>query len=399
MLILSLWFSQALIAHQDEIHAIDATCYHMGGPLLHADIEDYGAYGACVVCPWHRYPISLRTGESLYHNMSGATCSKGLKQRVHEVVQRDGRILVRLGSIPDKVESDTYAFKTPPPSGGGGICGGVSGGSSGGSMPPQQLRSGQVLRASAAGTSGLPLQLGGVAGDVMKSMSGADGRAPWARSSPASGSQLGARQATMKAAMKVAATVERTLGEATEPATSLTAHPALAALDGEVGWSRRVIQSRAEVGRGSVRLTLRGNLPEGDWTCGSHAMVRLEDGKGGTKPYTPYERTGASATGSFELVVKADPRGALSPRLATLQPGDALLLRGPIAGATRLRPGVRAISFVAGGTGVTPMLQIIYSLVRSMHADMPRLTLMCFNRQQEDILVADELAELSDTYP
>ena len=203
----------------------------------------------------------------------------------------------------------------------------------------------------------------------------------------------------MKAAMKVAATVERTLGEATEPATSLTAHPALAALDGEVGWSRRVIQSRAEVGRGSVRLTLRGNLPEGDWTCGSHAMVRLEDGKGGTKPYTPYERTGASATGSFELVVKADPRGALSPRLAALQPGDALLLRGPIAGATRLRPGVRAISFVAGGTGVTPMLQIIYSLVRSMHADMPRLTLMCFNRQQEDILVADELAELSDTYP
>ena len=92
--------------------------------------------------------------------MSGATCSKGTKQRVHEVVQRGGRILVRLGSIPDKVESDTYAFKMPAPSGGGGICGGVSGGSAGARrMPPPQLRSGQVLRASAAGTSGLPLQL------------------------------------------------------------------------------------------------------------------------------------------------------------------------------------------------------------------------------------------------
>ena len=113
--------------------------------------------------------------------------------------------------------------------------------------------------------------------------------------------------------------------------------------------------------------------------------------------------------------MKAYPEGALSPRIAALQPGDALLLRGPIAGATQLRPGVRAIGFVAGGTGVTPMLQIIYSLVRSMHADMPpvrlgsasgrldlglfHLGLLCFNRQEEDILVADELAELSDAHP
>ena len=44
---LSLRCSQALIAHQNEVHAIDATCYHMGGPLLDADIEDYGSYGAC----------------------------------------------------------------------------------------------------------------------------------------------------------------------------------------------------------------------------------------------------------------------------------------------------------------------------------------------------------------
>ena len=34
-----------------------------------------------------------------------------------------------------------------------------------------------------------------------------------------------------------------------------------------------------------------------------------------------------------------------------------------------------------------------------MHARMPRLTLLCFNRHEEDILVADELAELSGTHP
>ena len=404
----SLLCSQALIAHQNEVHAIDATCYHMGGPLLHADIEDYGSFGACVVCPWHSYPISLRTGESVYHNLSGATCSKGLKQRVHEVVRRDGRILVRLASSPEKVESDTYAFKTPPPSGGGGICGGGSSGSSGssgGDTAPQRLRSGQFLRAGAAGTRGLPFKRGGAAGDVMKSMSGADGRAPWARSSLVSDSQLSV--GFQLGGRKAAATIQRVpAGGAADAVTSLTVSPELAASDGERGWSRHVIHSRAEVGRRCVRLTLRGNLPAasaGGWTCGSHAMVRLVGGEGGERPYTPYERAheraDVSAAGSFELVVKAYPEGALSPRIAALQPGDALLLHGPIAGAAQLRSGVRAIGFVAGGTGVTPMLQIIYSLVRSMHARMPRLTLLCFNRHEEDILVADELAELSGAHP
>jgi nitrite reductase/ring-hydroxylating ferredoxin subunit len=176
---------QALIAHGGEVHAIDATCYHMGGPLLHADIEDAGSYGPCVVCPWHRYQISLRTGDSLYQSMSGTVCSKGRKQRVHEVIRQDGKIFVRLDS-EGKTESDTYAFKKPAPSGGG-------------ATPPQR-RSGDVLRAGAAGLRRPPLPAG-AAGDVVKSMCGADGRAPWARSSssppppPPAGFKLGEQKA------------------------------------------------------------------------------------------------------------------------------------------------------------------------------------------------------------
>ena len=53
---------------------------------------------------------------------------------------------------------------------------------------------------------------------------------------------------------------------------------------------------------------------------------------------------------------------------------------------------------------MTPMLQVIYSLVRSAHAGversaLPCLTLLCFNRGEEDILVTDELAELNDAHP
>ena len=342
--------------------------------------------------------------------MSGTACSKGLKQRVHEVVRRDGRVLVRLASAPEKVESDTYAFKTPPPSGGG-------------MAPLQKLRSGQVLRAGAAGSRRPPLTPDGAAGDVVKSMSGADGRAPWARSSSTAACfQLGGMR---KAAVNVAASVDRAsvggaageaageaaggaAGGAAEGAASSRPRPQ-SAIAHELKWSRHVIHARVEVGRRSVRLTLRGTLPStstGDWTCGAHAMVRLEGGEGGEQPYTPYQRVCASAAGSFELVIKAYPEGGLSPRIAALQPGDALLLRGPMVAAQLrpvIRPGVRAIGLVAGGTGVTPMLQIIYSLVRSVAAnergELPRMTLLCFNRRADDVLVADELAELSDAHP
>lgn len=395
----------ALIAFGSDVHAIDATCYHMGGPLLHADIEDCGSFGPCIVCPWHRYKISLRTGDSLYQNMAGKQCSKGIKQRVHDVVRQDGKILVRLDPVEGKIESDTYAFKRPPPSGGG-------------SATPPQRRSGDVLRAGAAGMR-RPVP-SGVAGDLAKSMCGADGRAPWARSSqpPLPPAKAGCMFGRLQAG------------------ASSTPSPLVATTAREDGWSRHVIRSRVEVGRRSVRLTLCGNLPRptfaADWTCGAHAMVRLEGGEGGEeRPYTPYQRAGGTFDGTFELVVKAYPEGALSPRLAALQPGDALLLRGPIYGAAALRPAprpirVRAIGFVAGGTGVTPMLQVIYSLLRSAaraqqsvqpstpmsarasaagveagaeRSALPSLRLLCFNRQEEDILVADELAELSAVLP
>ena len=49
-----------------------------------------------------------------------------------------------------------------------------------------------------------------------------------------------------------------------------------------------------------MRLTLQGPLPGStralEWTCGSHALVRLEGGEGGEQPYTPYQRAG----GAFE---------------------------------------------------------------------------------------------------
>jgi nitrite reductase/ring-hydroxylating ferredoxin subunit len=92
--------------------AIDAVCYHAGGP-----VGPYGTFVAvgdrmCLRCPWHSYLIDVHTGEGLYKDFDGKLRSKGIKQRVHEVELRaDGGIWVRLADARhDKVASDEYAY-------------------------------------------------------------------------------------------------------------------------------------------------------------------------------------------------------------------------------------------------------------------------------------------------
>jgi len=74
--------------------ALDAACYHHGGPLADGAIEDLGG-AACVSCPWHRYRLTLARGEALYEALDPATravsrASKGVKQRAH-VARADAR--------------------------------------------------------------------------------------------------------------------------------------------------------------------------------------------------------------------------------------------------------------------------------------------------------------------
>jgi nitrite reductase/ring-hydroxylating ferredoxin subunit len=46
-----------LVRHQGEVHAMGATCSHLGGPLERGDLED-----GCVVCPWHQSRFRLADG-------------------------------------------------------------------------------------------------------------------------------------------------------------------------------------------------------------------------------------------------------------------------------------------------------------------------------------------------
>ncbi|XDV48837.1 hypothetical protein PO909_018197 [Leuciscus waleckii] len=100
--------------HQGDFYAIDARCYHSGGPLQEGDIEDFDGR-PCIVCPWHKYKITLDEGEGLYQAVDPSVkplkptwCSKGIKQRIHTVTESNGDVFLTLNNSPGAIDSDYY---------------------------------------------------------------------------------------------------------------------------------------------------------------------------------------------------------------------------------------------------------------------------------------------------
>ncbi|CAD5119756.1 DgyrCDS8351 [Dimorphilus gyrociliatus] len=100
-----------VFALKTSFYALDDKCYHAGGPLELGDIEEINN-DLCIVCPWHKYIIKLSSGEGVYQGIDPATKktewkTKGVKQRVHEVVVENGHVYVRL-NLAGKLDCDRY---------------------------------------------------------------------------------------------------------------------------------------------------------------------------------------------------------------------------------------------------------------------------------------------------
>ena len=74
----------SLIRHSGgQLHCLDSTCYHAGGPLGAGDIEDVEGT-ACLSCPWHAYKVAIATGEKLYRATEKARAQRcGAGEPVH----------------------------------------------------------------------------------------------------------------------------------------------------------------------------------------------------------------------------------------------------------------------------------------------------------------------------
>lgn len=100
--------------------------------------------------------------------------------------------------------------------------------------------------------------------------------------------------------------------------------------------------------------------------------------------------------GYFDLLVKSYPTGNISRHLATLKVGDTMKVKGPKGNMVYTPNMVRAFGMIAGGTGITPMLQIINAVIRGRKTgDKTEIDLLFANVNEEDILMRHELEELA----
>ena len=135
------------------------------------------------------------------------------------------------------------------------------------------------------------------------------------------------------------------------------------------------------------------------------------------RKYTPI--SGDSERGFFELLIKVyrpqtgtDARfvdgGKASRHFDALRVGDALEVQGPFGlveykgcGVLEVRRKLRTcttLAMAAGGSGITPMLQVLRAALADT-ADTTVLHLLYANQTPDDILLRDELDALAERHP
>lgn len=128
--------------------------------------------------------------------------------------------------------------------------------------------------------------------------------------------------------------------------------------------------------------------------------------------------------GFVDLVVKVYKKGVhpkfpeggkMSQHLESLAIGDRIAFRGPSGRLQYLGGGKFSIkklrkdpaqiyeadkvSLIAGGTGITPMLQLVREVLKKADSDKTQLSLIFANQTEDDILLKPELDDLAARYP
>ncbi|KAI9139637.1 hypothetical protein BKA69DRAFT_1084271 [Paraphysoderma sedebokerense] len=126
----------------------------------------------------------------------------------------------------------------------------------------------------------------------------------------------------------------------------------------------------------------------------SFVLTEFKDaeGKSVTRPYTPVSKE--NEQGGFELLIKKYENGPMSTHIHSLKPGDDLMVKGPLL-KYKYEPNMhKEIGMIAGGTGITPMLQVVHKILDNP-ADKTRVSLIFGNISENDILLKQELDSLA----
>lgn len=126
---------------------------------------------------------------------------------------------------------------------------------------------------------------------------------------------------------------------------------------------------------------------------GQHVTIAATiDNKEVARSYTPVSSD--SDVGYFDLLIKSYPTGNISKYISNMKIGHSIRVRGPKGQFTYTPNMVRAFGMIAGGTGITPMLQIVRAIT-SNSDDTTQVDLIFANVNPEDILLKEDLDELA----
>ncbi|KAI8343394.1 hypothetical protein BC941DRAFT_344262 [Chlamydoabsidia padenii] len=128
--------------------------------------------------------------------------------------------------------------------------------------------------------------------------------------------------------------------------------------------------------------------------------ITKKDGSPGyiIRPYTPTSKE--ETQGHVDFIVKEYPKGKMSKHFHNLKIGDELEIKGPIPKYNWSEQCKENVGMIAGGTGITPMLQVIRHVFDPIHNnDKTKVTLIFGNRTEEDILLKEELDGYAKSYP
>ena len=88
----------------------------------------------------------------------------------------------------------------------------------------------------------------------------------------------------------------------------------------------------------------------------------------------------------------------MSNHLHDMSPDQLLAFKGPISKYPLAENQHKHICLIAGGTGITPMWQLINNIFKNPN-EKTKVTLVFANMKEEDILLKKELEELENKYP
>jgi cytochrome-b5 reductase len=145
------------------------------------------------------------------------------------------------------------------------------------------------------------------------------------------------------------------------------------------------------------RFKLNNDYDRLDIPIGHHLACKVTiDNKDEIRYYTPISNQ--YDEGFFDIIVKSYKDGKVSKYFATLTPGKKVQFKGPVGRMSYKENMAKNIIMLAGGSGITPMLAVLGSIITTPE-DQTSVKLLFANETENDILLKDELDEYFRSYP